>query len=134
MICFIERSQGVNLSEIRKKITLIQKEREALELKCIKTRSPMEAGSLVLQHTACKKGNCKCTRGELHGPFLYLSQKVDGKLKSKYVGKESDKPTVKKVRAYMDYQDMLAKIRKTGKELDELLNQYRELLITRGKT
>ncbi len=122
----------MEISEIRKRVTWLQKDREAIELKCIRTRSDMEAGSLVKQYKACNKGNCKCTRGELHGPFLYLNQKIEGKSKSRYVGKDSDKPTVKKVKAYMQYQDRLAKIRKINKELDQLFNQYRELLIESG--
>ncbi len=123
----------MELAEIRKRITYLQKDREVLEFKCIRMRSNMEAGSLIKQYTACKKGSCKCTRGELHGPFLYISQKVNGKKKSRYVGKESDKPTVRKVKAYMQYQDRLAKIRKINKEMDALFNKYRELLIEGGK-
>lgn len=31
------------------------------------------AGSLVEQHRKCGKEGCRCTRGELHGPYVYLS-------------------------------------------------------------
>jgi hypothetical protein len=31
------------------------------------------AGSLVEQHRKCGKEGCRCTRGELHGPYAYLS-------------------------------------------------------------
>ena len=31
------------------------------------------AGSLVEQHRRCGKEGCRCTRGELHGPYVYLS-------------------------------------------------------------
>jgi hypothetical protein len=36
------------------------------------------AGSLVEQHRKCGKESCRCTRGELHGPYVYLS--VAGRL------------------------------------------------------
>jgi hypothetical protein len=36
------------------------------------------AGSLVEQHRKCGKEGCRCTRGELHGPYVYLS--VAGRL------------------------------------------------------
>jgi hypothetical protein len=31
------------------------------------------AGSLVEQRRRCGKEGCRCTRGELHGPYAYLS-------------------------------------------------------------
>src|SRR5580658_8098970 len=31
------------------------------------------AGSLQNQRRRCGKEGCRCTRGELHGPYLYLS-------------------------------------------------------------
>jgi hypothetical protein len=31
------------------------------------------AGSLVEQRRRCGKDGCRCTRGELHGPYVYLS-------------------------------------------------------------
>lgn len=122
----------MDLPEIRKKISLLQKQRDSLENILMQTRAKMEAGSLVQIYTACRKGNCKCTRGEKHGPFLYLSQKVDRKLKQRYVGKKSDEPTVKKVRTYMQYQDRLATLRKIYKQIDTLFNQYREISIEMG--
>lgn len=118
----------MNLAEIRKKILLLQKQRESAELKIIRTRSKLMEGSIYQKFTACRKGNCKCTRGQLHGPFKYLSLKINGKLKQQYVGKEIDKPIVKKVKAYMNYQSTLAEIRKINKEIDSLFNQYREKL------
>lgn len=36
------------------------------------------AGSLAEQHRKCGKEGCRCTRGELHGPYVYLS--VGGRL------------------------------------------------------
>lgn len=122
----------MGLPEIRKKILVLQREREVIELQLMRTRLSMEAGSIALRYTSCQRGNCKCMRGEKHGPFLYLHQKIAGKMKWRYVGKDSDKATVKKVRAYMQYQDRLATLRKLNKESDALFNEYRELLIAKG--
>jgi hypothetical protein len=36
------------------------------------------AGSLVEQHRKCGKEGCRCTQGERHGPYVYLS--VAGRL------------------------------------------------------
>ena len=35
-------------------------------------------GTLVSQGRRCGKEGCRCTRGELHGPYLYLSLPRDG--------------------------------------------------------
>ena len=43
----------------------------------------------MLQRVMCGKTSCHCTKlgGELHGPYWYYYCKKDGKIKSKYVGK-----------------------------------------------
>lgn len=43
-----------------------------------------------LELRTCGKGNCKCARGELHGPYWYAYQRKKGKLTSRYVGKNLD--------------------------------------------
>jgi len=118
----------MNTSKIRTKIIALQKRRLDLEFILIRSRKKMEPGSLVKVFTSCGKENCKCTKGQKHGPFLYLNQKIDGKYSQRYIGKESDKPTVKRVQAYMDFQDNLAVLRKINKEIDSLLNLYRNTM------
>jgi hypothetical protein len=36
----------------------------------------------------CGKEGCRCTRGELHGPYWYAYWTEGGKTRSQYVGKE----------------------------------------------
>jgi hypothetical protein len=43
------------------------------------THQPLVGGSLIAKYKRCNKGNCRCTRGELHGPFWYLSQTIQGR-------------------------------------------------------
>jgi hypothetical protein len=118
----------MNISKIRTNIIALQKRRLDLEYILIRSRKKMEPGSLIKVFTSCRKGNCKCTKGEKHGPFLYLNQKIDSKYSQRYIGKESDKTTVKRVQAYMNFQDTLAILRKINKEIDSLLNLYRNTL------
>jgi uncharacterized protein YgiM (DUF1202 family) len=40
-----------------------------------------------LEMVRCGKEKCKCSRGELHGPYWYSYTRVNGKVKSQYVGK-----------------------------------------------
>ena len=42
-------------------------------------------GSLVRQGRRCSSSGCRCRRGELHGPYLYLALYSDGRNRSLYV-------------------------------------------------
>lgn len=54
------------------------------------TRQGRPAGnkSYCLERVRCGKENCKCARGELHGPYWYAYWAEGGKSKSQYVGKK----------------------------------------------
>lgn len=41
-----------------------------------------------LEYTRCGKTGCKCTAGNLHGPYWYAYWTEEGKTKSKYIGKD----------------------------------------------
>jgi hypothetical protein len=42
-------------------------------------------GSLVRQGRRCSSHGCRCRRGELHGPYLYLALYVGGRNRTLYV-------------------------------------------------
>ena len=46
------------------------------------------AGSLQEQRRRCGKEGCRCARGELHGPYLYLSLRVGRRTRMLYVPAE----------------------------------------------
>jgi hypothetical protein len=77
------------------------------------------AGSLVEQHRTCGKEGCRCTRGEPHGPYVYLS--VAGQLVYVPAGR---------VAAIRDRVEVSARLRALWEEISainlELLNR-REL-------
>lgn len=41
-----------------------------------------------LEKVRCGKRNCRCSRGELHGPYWYAYWTEGGKTRSEYVGKK----------------------------------------------
>ncbi len=45
----------------------------------------MLPGSLVRQGRRCSSSGCRCQRGELHGPYLYLALYREGRNRSLYV-------------------------------------------------
>lgn len=63
------------------------RELEAL-LRGIKQRKDVMAGTLSAAYLPCNKGNCRCTRGYLHGPTWRISYKDQGKSSTVYVRRE----------------------------------------------
>jgi len=65
------------ISKIRKEIYQLNQKRWALLEKIIKSRELLTA-SFYERYTKCSNPNCKCAKGELHGPFQWLYQKRKG--------------------------------------------------------
>ncbi len=49
----------------------------------------IESGSICPQLVRCGRKNCRCARGELHGPYFYRFWREDGRLRKTYV-KQAD--------------------------------------------
>ncbi|MBI5098974.1 MAG: hypothetical protein HZB30_07010 [Nitrospirae bacterium] len=73
----------------------------------------------------CGKNNCKCKRGELHGPYYALSVNKDGKKKIVMIKKADHRLILKEAGRYQYYQKKLAHIRKINKEIDVLLEKLK---------
>jgi hypothetical protein len=41
-----------------------------------------------LEEVRCGKEKCKCANGKLHGPYWYSYMRVEGRVKSQYIGKK----------------------------------------------
>src|ERR1035437_5915435 len=50
----------------------------------------MLPGSLVRQGRRCSSSGCRCRRGELHGPYLYLALYSGGRNRTLYVPAASE--------------------------------------------
>lgn len=85
-------------------------------------------GSLFERFTTCKKPNCKCARGEKHGPFLYASNVIQGKTIQRYVGKDEDAHIVAKLRNYREFRATLSKLRELAKKMDDTWRAIEETL------
>jgi hypothetical protein len=45
-----------------------------------------------LERVRCGKVNCRCSGGELHGPYWYAYWTEGGRIRSRYLGKELPEP------------------------------------------
>ena len=69
------------------------------------------AGSLVEQRRRCGKAGCRCSRGELHGPYVYLSVgKATGRRALVYVPEPLAAAVRARVALSADTQRLLAEI------------------------
>jgi hypothetical protein len=75
------------------------------------------AGSLQEQRRRCGKEGCRCTRGELHGPYLYLSLRVGRRTRMLYVPAELADQVREAVRANAAIESALAEISAINLEL-----------------
>jgi hypothetical protein len=117
-----------DLSRIRQKISAADKRRKLLLGNVLHTE-PFIAAQVYERYKKCGSKNCKCTRGELHGPFTWLYQnKKGGKLLSTSVPKEIAKEAGTLAE---NYKVLLAKrkqIREIDDEINLLLNSMEQML------
>ena len=116
----------MDVSKVRQQLARRIRERKREEEALLATRGKMKEGCLLERYTECRKGNCKCTRGEPHGPFLYWSRYVKGRLRHTYVGKKEDQKVVEGLKRYRVFQTRLKRIRAIGGEMNTLWNTYRK--------
>ena len=75
------------------------------------------AGSLQDQRRRCGKEGCRCTRGELHGPYLYLSMRVGRRTRMLYVPAELAEQVRQGVSTNAEVQAAVAEISAINLEL-----------------
>lgn len=69
-----------------KDIKKLVEERSAL-LSALSALSHIIHGTLVERYTVCSRPNCKCRRGQKHGPILCVVVNENGKQRQKYIPK-----------------------------------------------
>ena len=120
-----DKKSREKLSRIRQKIYQLRKRRGIYIDKLLHPR-PMIIGSLYEVYKTCSKPNCCCKKGKKHGPFFALSISVEAKRSVKMVRKDDLTVVRQKALAYQSFQQGLAKIRKTDKEIVILLEQIKK--------
>jgi len=78
-------------------------------------------GAICAQLVRCGRANCRCSRGELHGPFHYRFYYAAGKLRKKYVRKQDLLAVIKACSIYKEQRVVWRTMIKDAQ------NQWREL-------
>jgi len=119
----------MDLSQIRKKIKDLNLERFKLEMEMINSLSKksMLSGSVIEKYIMCGKSGCKCKKGELHGPFYYLSYKEDGKTKMIFLKAGISKRAKILNESYRQWRKNRAQIGKINMQIISLLDEIEKI-------
>ena len=120
------------VSSWRQRISQLRKIRGLLENRLMKPKA-MSVGSVVKQYMFCGKASCACHQDpqKKHGPYYYLSYKVGGKSRYKYLGKATS-PAVERARHYREFQRGMARLGKMHREIIGLLWKIGEGKMEKG--
>ncbi len=106
----------MDLSQIKKKIRFLEGQRQA-KISYLLNPKDMVAESIYTVYKKCGNKNCRCARGELHGPFHYLSRKVDGVTKLTFVRRADEGEIKEKAYNYKKYIKATADLKKIDKKI-----------------
>lgn len=113
-----------DLSRTRQKISQLGAARKALETKIMKTGNMLKA-SYYERFIVCGKPNCKCTRGEKHGPVPWVTAGKGGVSTS--VPAENVAKVKEMTQNYKDFRDAQKEIREINKEIDKLIQMILQM-------
>ena len=70
----------------------------------------MQQGTLVRNYRRCGNPNCRCARGQKHGPHYYLSTRRGGKTKMDYTPKILMNQVKKELGNYRKFKQLLSEL------------------------
>lgn len=80
-------------------------------------------GHIEVRYVKCGRANCKCAKGELHGPYHLLRWKVGEQKITRYVKKREEQEVFAAVSAYKQEQ---AEQRQTRERNSQLVREIRQ--------
>ncbi|MBT9171270.1 MAG: hypothetical protein DDT18_01642 [Actinobacteria bacterium] len=116
---------SLDISRMRQEMGRLSRERWGLEkeLAGVLSRKFLLKGSLVQKYKACNKPGCRCTRGELHGPFCYLSVSQGGKTRMIFIKKQHWLRAKELSTNYRQWRKKRATIAQINKQILALIDQ-----------
>ena len=94
---------------------------------------PLLGYSLIKRTTQCRKGGCKCTQGEPHGPFWYLSARVNEKTVYRYLKQSDEEAIAPLCKQYKSFQRHLSELRRQQSQILALCARLRKELLKAGE-
>ena len=116
----------MDISAIKKKIRFLERQRSK-KLNYLLNPKDMIAGSIYETYKKCGNKNCRCAKGELHGPFFYLSRKVNGVTKLTFVRRADEDSIEEKAKNYRKYTKAAADLGKLNSKIYDNIKKIKEV-------
>ena len=116
----------MEISTLRKTIDLLEQQRQKAITYLLYPRD-MVSGSLYSTYKKCGNKNCRCAKGELHGPFNYISKRVDGKTILTFVRKADESKITEEAQNYREYIKVIANLNKIDKKIYDNVKKIKEI-------
>ena len=116
----------MDISTLRKTIDLLEQQRQKAITYLLYPKD-MISGSIYVTYKKCGNKNCRCAKGELHGPFNYISKRVDGKTILTFVRKADESKITKEAQNYREYIKVIAKLNKLDKKIYDNVKKIKEI-------
>lgn len=115
-----------NISSLRKNIYSLERQRKII-INYLLNAHDMIDGSIYTVYKKCGNKNCRCAKGELHGPFKYLSKKVDGLTKLTFIRKADEADIEIKATSYRKYINHMARLSKIDKKIYDMIAMIKKI-------
>lgn len=114
------------LSRTRQEISQLGSARKVLETKIMKTGDMLKA-SYYERYIVCGKPNCRCARGEKHGPIPCVTVGKGKVATSTSVPAENVAEVKEMTQNYKEFREAQKEIKKINKEIDRLIQKILQM-------
>ena len=87
---------------------------------------PMMAGSFYEMYKQCGRPGCRCTRGELHGPFPVIAIARGGRRSTRSVRRDRVAEVRSRTEAYRAFQQKRRRLNQLMKRIAEIVTEIRD--------
>jgi len=116
----------MDISSIKKKINFLEQQRQKTLTYLLNPKN-MVSGSIYSSYKKCGNKRCRCTRGNLHGPFSYLSRKVEGKTILTFIRKADTDKITKEAQDYRKYTKAMARLNNLNRKIYDYIKKIKEV-------
>lgn len=123
----MNKSKSKTLSRIRQRVWQLNKERLKV-YRIVLWHKPMIKGSFIEKYKVCGNKNCRCARGERHGPFKYLSISIANKTRMVFVRRGDEERVARLAGYYKVFRTARSKILAINQEVTKLIDRIEVIL------
>ncbi|MBI2195055.1 MAG: hypothetical protein HYU36_23990 [Planctomycetes bacterium] len=125
------KSRKARASVLRRKLHELEGQREGCLKELLELRD-LFAASLSTVYRTCGKPSCACTRGQLHGPYYFLSIQSAGRNDRYHVSKEIAQRMQPALERYRTFILGLRQLRSLDRQVENHVRRLQRVCETRS--